>query len=67
MVLTKDSDFVTTFHLNGVPPKLLLISTGNISNNELLRLIGMNLPVLESAFASNRFVEIHLSAIIIHV
>ena len=38
VVVTKDSDFVTTFLLHGLPPKLLLISTGNISNEDLSRL-----------------------------
>ena len=42
VVVTKDSDFVTTFLLHGAPPKLLLISTGNISNDALSRLIAAN-------------------------
>ena len=33
VVVTKDSDFVTSFLLHGTQPKLLLISTGNISND----------------------------------
>ena len=33
VVVTKDSDFVTSFLLRGAPPKLLLFSTGNISND----------------------------------
>lgn len=35
VVITKDADFVDTFLLIGKPYKLLLISTGNISNTEL--------------------------------
>jgi predicted nuclease of predicted toxin-antitoxin system len=35
VVVTKDSDFVDSHLLLGRPAKLLLISTGNISNNEL--------------------------------
>jgi predicted nuclease of predicted toxin-antitoxin system len=38
VVVTKDEDFVTGFLLRGAPPKLLLISTGNISNDALSRL-----------------------------
>jgi len=31
VVVSKDNDFVTSFLLKRLPPKLLLISTGNIS------------------------------------
>ncbi len=32
VVVTKDADFVNSFHLRRLPHKLLLISTGNIRN-----------------------------------
>jgi len=35
VVITKDSDFVDSFLVQKKPWKLLLISTGNISNREL--------------------------------
>jgi predicted nuclease of predicted toxin-antitoxin system len=35
VVVTKDADFVESFILHHKPEKLLLISTGNISNLEL--------------------------------
>lgn len=35
VVITKDADFVNSFTLSRKPYKLLLISTGNISNAEL--------------------------------
>ena len=66
VVVTKDSDFVTSFLLRGAPPKLLLISTGNISNDALSRLIAANLTALENAFAKHDFVELGVSTIIIH-
>ena len=66
VVVTKDSDFVTSFLLRGAPPKLLLISTGNISNDALSRLMAANLPALETAFAGYDFVELSASAITIH-
>ena len=66
VVITKDSDFVTTFLLRGVPPKLLLISTGNISNDALCRLVAANLTTLESAFSTHAFIELNASAITIH-
>jgi len=64
--VTKDSDFVTTFLLHGAPPKLLLISTGNISNDALSRLIAANLKGLVDALAKHAFVELSVSAITIH-
>jgi len=67
VLVTKDSDFVTTFVLNGTPPKLLLISTGNISNDALSRLIAANLTTLETAFAKHSFIELNASTIMIHV
>src|SRR5436190_3803203 len=38
-VVTKDSDFVDSHLLHGRPAKLLLISTGNISNRDLEALV----------------------------
>jgi predicted nuclease of predicted toxin-antitoxin system len=66
VVVTKDNDFVTFFLLKGMPPKLLLISTGNISNDALSKLVSANLPALEIALAKNDFVELTCSAITIH-
>ncbi|HEY5041550.1 MAG TPA: DUF5615 family PIN-like protein [Verrucomicrobiae bacterium] len=66
IVVTKDNDFVTSFLLHGVPPKLLLISTGNISNDQLSKLLASNLTTLENAFSKYDFVELSASAIIIH-
>lgn len=66
VVVTKDNDFVTAFMLKGVPPKLLLIATGNISNDQLSKLVAANLATLETALAKYDFVELSASAITIH-
>lgn len=66
VVITKDSDFVTTFQLNQNPRKLLLISTGNISNEALLQLILKNIEQLESVFAQYDFVELNATTLTIH-
>jgi predicted nuclease of predicted toxin-antitoxin system len=66
IVITKDSDFVTSFLLRRLPPKLLLISTGNISNERLLELLRANLSQLESILSQNDFVELSSTAITIH-
>jgi predicted nuclease of predicted toxin-antitoxin system len=67
VVVTKDEDFVTSYLLKGSPPKLLLISTGNISNDVLLSLVTSNLPTIEAALLKHDFVELSRTAIIIHV
>jgi predicted nuclease of predicted toxin-antitoxin system len=66
IVVTKDNDFVTSFLLQGVPPKLLLISTGNISNDQLSKLLAANLTALEKAFRHHDFVELSAVTITIH-
>jgi predicted nuclease of predicted toxin-antitoxin system len=66
IVVTKDNDFVTSFLLRGIPPKLLLVSTGNISNDALSKLFAANLTALENAFGQHDFVELSASAITIH-
>jgi predicted nuclease of predicted toxin-antitoxin system len=67
IVMTKDRDFVVSFWLRRHPARLLLISTGNLSNDALSRLIAVNLPGLEAAFAQHDFVELGSQAITIHV
>lgn len=67
IMVTKDADFVASFWLRRLPPKLLLISTGNISNDELWQLLAPNLVRLEAAFLDHEFVEISRRAITLHV
>ena len=38
IIVTKDSDFLDNYLLNGIPPKVLILQFGNISNGELLAL-----------------------------
>jgi len=65
VVVSKDNDFVQTFLLTS-EPSLLLISTGNISNSSLEKLVRANLVGIETAFASSRFVEITQNSLVIH-
>jgi len=62
VVVTKDADFVNTHTLRGQPAKLLLVSTGNISNQELeVPLI----PDLVREFQVNSFLELGRAGIIV--
>lgn len=67
IVVTKDADFVASFWLRRLPPKLLLVSTGNIPNDALSALFAANLSAVESAFGQHDFVELSRTSITIHV
>ena len=67
IVVTKDADFVHSFVLYRRPPKLLLISTGNISNAQLEALLLPSVPAIVDAFASASFIELTRTSLIIHV
>ncbi|MHB0986775.1 MAG: DUF5615 family PIN-like protein [Sulfuricella sp.] len=66
IVVTKDDDFIQSFLIAGQPSHLLFVSTGNITNVELERLIRANLPSIVSAFGTHRFVEIGREMLAIH-
>src|SRR3954453_20510253 len=58
VVVTKDADFVNTHLLSGRPAKLLLVSTGNISNRELEPLVVPLIPDLVRELQANVFLEL---------
>lgn len=66
VVVTKDADFVSAFVLNGEPERLLLVSTGNITNAELQRILVPNLAVITAAFDQAGFVELSRAGVIVH-
>ena len=66
ILVTKDSDFVASFHVKRTPPQLLLVSTGNIDNETLRRLFLANIVSLEQAFTENNFVELNRTALTLH-
>jgi len=66
IVVTKDADFVNSFVMSRQPEKLLLISTGNMTNTGLEALILLHLPDLVTALTTHDFVEITRTALIVH-
>jgi predicted nuclease of predicted toxin-antitoxin system len=66
VVVTKDADFVDSFLLFREPWKLLLVSTGNIRNQELEDLFLANLDKLVEGLATHDYVELSRSAIVLH-
>jgi predicted nuclease of predicted toxin-antitoxin system len=67
VIVTKDSDFVNSFVLYKQPWKLLLVSTGNISNRELEQLFAANLPAISNGFMNFDFIEISRTNVIFHL
>jgi len=66
IVVTKDSDFVDSHVINGLPAKLLLISTGNVPNRELAELVQANLATIDENFERADFLELARDRLIIH-
>ena len=66
IVITKDSDFFDSFLIRQEPYKLLLVTTGNITNAELEALFQSNLPLLVELFSQHSLIEISRDAIIVH-
>jgi predicted nuclease of predicted toxin-antitoxin system len=65
VVITKDADFVDSHLLCGRPPKLLLVSTGNISNRDLETLVTPLIPDIVREFGSHSFLELGRAGIIV--
>lgn len=66
MVVTKDSDFIDNLLLHGNVYKLLLVSTGNITNNELIHLFSTHLHMMIDALSGARFVELTRVGLVVH-
>ena len=65
VVVTKDADFVSPHLLSGRPAKLLLISTGNISNPDLESSLLAALPDIVREFQLHRFLELGRSGLVV--
>ncbi len=66
IVISKDSDFLDNYILDGSPKRLLIVSTGNINNQNLIRLFEKNLETLKSLFEENSVIEIDEEEIQVH-
>lgn len=65
VAVTKDADFVDSHLLHGRPAKLLLISTGNITNRDLEKKIVPLIPDIVREFQLHSFVELGRSGIVV--
>lgn len=57
IVITKDIDFYDSHLIRKVPEKLLLITTGNIKNRQLMDLFRSNFQEIASLFEYCNLVE----------
>jgi len=48
IIITKDKDFVDLLELNGFPPKIVLLKTGNNSSQALKELLENVKPMIEN-------------------
>lgn len=64
--LRKDDDFIYSFLTLGEPERLLLVSTGNIGNADLLALFRSRMTALKESFSDYRLVELTKSSILVH-
>jgi len=66
IVLSKDGDFFNYLVLKGIPPKLLMLTTGNIVNKDLLALFQLNFDHLEDLLQQYSVVEMNNTEILVH-
>jgi predicted nuclease of predicted toxin-antitoxin system len=66
IVITKDSDFLDSHLIQGIPEKLLFISTGNIINKDLLSLIEKYFETVVQLFEIYDLIEMNNVEIVGH-
>lgn len=66
VVVSKDRDFRDGHLLRGSPVRLLVVATGNITNDELLGLFTTHLGSIVEAFDESSFVELGPDNLVIH-
>lgn len=66
VVVTKDRDFRDGHLLHSTPRRLLIVATGNISNDSLLALFSEHLEAIVTALDEVRFVELSPDRLIFH-
>ncbi|MCB9033602.1 MAG: DUF5615 family PIN-like protein [Chitinophagales bacterium] len=66
IVVTKDSDFLDSYYIKKSPKKLLLVTTGNISNKVLFDIFEKNISKILEEFKHANFIELNNIDIIVH-
>ena len=66
VVISKDQDFFQYYILKQKPPKLILLTTGNLPNSELISLFEENFPSIIRLLEENSVLELNHNTITIH-
>jgi len=66
IVVTKDAGFRNSHLLSGSPARLLVVATGNIRNDDLLKLFESRLAEIGEAFGLGDFVDLRRVAVLSH-
>jgi predicted nuclease of predicted toxin-antitoxin system len=66
IIISKDSDFLDSLLISGVPSKLLLVTTGNIINKELLILFEKYFDSIVQLFDLYNLIELDNEQIVVH-
>ncbi len=65
VLISKDLDFIESLLISNKPYKLIYISTGNITNRQLLKIFGQNIEKIVEFISKNRLIEITQDSIVI--
>ena len=66
IVITKDSDFLDSHLIQGIPSKLLIVTTGNIPNKDLLSLFDKYFDIIVQLFNKYDLIELNNDQIVAH-
>ncbi|MFN5416066.1 MAG: DUF5615 family PIN-like protein [Flavobacteriia bacterium] len=66
IIISKDSDFLDSYFIKKNPKKLLLITTGNINNRDLLTIFENNFDLINELFVEHSLIELGNDDLIIH-
>ncbi len=66
IVISKDRDFLDSFLVAGQPPRLLWVTTGNISNSDLLELLKTLLTDILDGFRQSHCIELSPIGLVFH-
>lgn len=67
IIVSKDKDFYYSAILDKEPIKLIMVSTGNIHNNDLISLFRENLEKICELIEQHQVIEIDTTSVTIHV
>ncbi len=66
ILVTKDIDFADSHLLRGTPRRLLLVSSGNVTNAALMALFEKHFTAIAVALEEAAFVEVSVEGIAVH-